>query len=395
MRELSLYIHFPYCLYKCHYCDFNSYVVKDSSSLQMPYIEALLQELKVAKRNFSLQSFKTIFLGGGTPSLFEPKNIGALLKGIEAELGIAPQAEITLEANPKTLSREKIRDYLATGVNRFSMGVQSFQDRFLTPLGRLHTGKEAIQALSLLEEEAQNFSFDLMFGFPEQSLSDLKEDLSWIDRFNAKHLSFYNLTLEEGTIFAEQYRKGKLKLLESDLQAQMYETGIQLLQDKGYSLYEISNFSKPGLESRHNLNYWNYGDYLGLGAGAVSFLSRTFLGANACIPQEKDLYGFRWTNAKAPETYLQGAGKDCSQHSWEKISSAIAQKEFWMMGLRLKEGVSIEKFEKRFGPGSYKPYSGIVESLLRNNWIEHSEDRIRLHPKGQLLANEVIASFFI
>ncbi len=396
MKPISLYIHFPYCLYKCHYCDFNSYAVKDVSSLQEAYLDALLRELEVAKGTFFLQNVSTIFLGGGTPSLFDPEVLGRLLAQIEDGIGLSVDAEITLELNPKTIHSARMRDYLATGINRFSVGIQSFQDRYLAPLGRLHNGDEAMQTLRLFEKErVENYNFDLMFAFPGQTFAEFQKDLNTALQFKAKHISLYNLTLEEGTIFAEHYKQGKIKLLDSDLQAQMYEEGIQILEKGGYSQYEISNYSHSGYESKHNLAYWKYKDYLGLGAGAVSFLRKDFLREPSCQAFQGDLYGIRWMNPKAPDQYIKWAGLEYPLQNFEKISFSMAQKEFWMMGLRLKEGISIDEFEKRFGSGTYKSYSGVVETLLKKEWIECSKGIISLSPKGRLLANEVILEFFI
>lgn len=395
MKNLSLYIHFPYCLYKCHYCDFNSYAVKDVSALQRPYVQALLQELRAAKETFELNAFKTIFLGGGTPSLFEAKVLADLMEGIAREVGISLDAEITLESNPKTIQSAQIRDFLSIGINRFSIGVQSFQDKFLAPLGRLHDAKEAIQTLEMLEKEVENYNFDLMFGFPGQNLADLKLDLATALRFRPKHFSFYGLTLEEGTIFAEHHKQGKIQLLEDDLQAAMYEAGVESFEKAGYPLYEISNFSRLGFESKHNLAYWHYSNYLGLGAGSVSFLSKDFLKSESCQKLPENLYGIRWMNLKSPEQYRANPGHFYQNRQWEIIDDSTAKKEFWMMGLRLKEGVSLKEFEKRFGEGQSQVYHSIIKEWESKGSIEIQEDRICLRPRGRLLANEVVSSFFI
>ncbi len=395
MKNLSLYIHFPYCLYKCHYCDFNSYAVKDVSALQRPYVKALFEELKAAQEIFKLAPFESIFLGGGTPSLFEAKVLGELMEGLAREVGVSAGAEITLESNPKTIQSAQIRDFLSIGINRFSIGVQSFQDKFLAPLGRLHDAKEAIQTIEMLEKEVENYNFDLMFGFPGQSLDDLKLDLATALRFQPKHFSFYGLTLEEGTIFAEHHRQGKIQLLEDDLQASMYETGVESFEKAGYPLYEISNFARPGFESKHNLAYWHYSNYLALGAGSVSFLSKDFLRAESCQKLPENLYGIRWTNLKSPEQYRADPGHFYKNRNWEIIDDSTARKEFWMMGLRLKEGVSLKEFEKRFGEGQSQVYNSIVEEWENKGSIEIQKDRICLTARGRLLANEVVSSFFI
>lgn len=396
MKKFSLYIHFPYCLYKCHYCDFNSYAVKDISSLQKPYIQALLAELEVAQNTFSLGKLESVFLGGGTPSLFDPSVLGDLLEKIDQLIGLTPETEITLEVNPKTIEASRIRDYLSIAVNRFSIGIQSFQDKYLAPLGRLHSAEEAIQTLKLFEKEGvENFNFDLMFAFPGQTFEEFQEDLKKALHFQAKHISLYNLTLEAGTIFAEHYKQGKFKLLDSDLQAKMYEEGIRILEAGGYAQYEISNYSRPAYESKHNLSYWKYQDYLGLGAGAVSFLSQKMVRRETCHLPWEDLYGIRWMNPKSPEQYLKSAGQLYPLQNFERISFSTAQREFWMMGLRLREGILIDEFKKRFGLLSLEPYREVIQGLVNKAWLEKSENKLKLSSEGQLLANEVIASFFI
>lgn len=395
MQNLSLYIHFPYCLYKCHYCDFNSYAVKDVSTLQKPYLQALLEEIQWAKKFFNLPKLNTVFLGGGTPSLFAAKVLGELLETLDREIGLLPEAEITLEANPKTVQTSNIRDFLSIGVNRISLGVQSFQDRFLSPLGRLHKGDEAMETLKMIEKEVENYNFDLMFAFPGQSLEDLKKDLKIATTFHPKHLSFYGLTLEEGTIFAEHHRQGKIQLLEDDLQAQMYEEGVASFEKAGYPLYEISNFAKPNYQSRHNLAYWRYSNYLGLGAGAVSFLSKDFLKPGACQDLPENLYGLRWMNTKSPDPYRKSPGKVFEEQAWEKIDESTARKEFWMMGLRLEEGIAWSDFERRFGRAGKQDYASALQSWKDKGCLEEFEARVRLTAAGRLLANEVVSSFFI
>ncbi len=395
MKSLSLYIHFPYCLYKCHYCDFNSYAVKSVASLQDPYIAALIQEFELAQEKFSLSKLKSIFLGGGTPSLFEPDRIKKLLKYLEQHLGFSSEIEITLEVNPKTLDREKLKAFVSAGINRFSVGIQSFQDKFLSPLGRLHDSQEAKDVLRLFDsEQVPNYNFDLMFAFPGQSLEELKEDLKQASNFHPKHISFYNLTLEEGTIFAEHVKQGKIRLLDSDLQAEMYEEGVAILESQGYPLYEISNFAEKGYESRHNLAYWKYEDYLGLGAGAFSFMSRDLLRI-PCQGEGTDLYGVRWMNPKSPELYLKNPSQAYSFGDWEKIDLATAKKEYWMMGLRLREGIDTVIFEEKFGKGSLEIYSENLKKIINKSYLKNENQRLCLTPQGRLLANEVISSFFM
>ncbi len=388
---LSLYLHFPYCLYKCHYCDFNSYAVQEVTGLEASYVKALMAEWDLYQRKLHPFQIRSIFLGGGTPSLFSVSSLTHVLNYLRSTLPFSSDCEITLEANPKTLTAEKIEGFERAGINRFSVGIQSFQDRYLIPLGRIHSGLEAKEVLMLLKKSSVRFSLDLIYGFPQQSVEEVLEDLKIAISFSPSHLSFYNLTVEKNTRLAHEVALGQKTLPDEESQIEMFQMGEKLLEKAGYFPYEISNFSQPGFESRHNLNYWRYGDYLGLGAGAVSFLKMGFFRD----PTSLEGYGLRWTNPLTPKDYLKfisEAPKLCPNP--EPIDFSTARSEFWMMGARLREGISRMEFENRFGKGSFNDYALILSELRQKDWIVEEDGYVRLTEQGRLLTNEVVACFF-
>jgi len=392
--SLALYIHFPYCLYKCHYCDFNSYVSHQPlEALEKEYVEAVCEEAKHVFSRFSERlELSSIFLGGGTPSLFSAPSFRKIFEVLQQEASFSPQIEITLEANPKTISPQKIEDYLSEGINRFSVGVQSFQDAYLAPLGRLHTGKEAFETLQILQKiNPPSWSFDLMFAFPNQSLEELKQDLEKAIGLSPPHLSFYQLTLEPHTLMDEAHKKGKFSLPEEGLQLEMFEMGIEYLEKAGLKQYEISNFANVSHESKHNLAYWNYQNYLGLGAGAVSFLNQDYFGKSH--PSSSENYGFRWTGPKSPKNYLHWAKKPNFLDISERIDLKTAQREWWMMGLRLTQGLDLNNFRKLFGEKNLEKFLPILRENQLKGFLERQSDQVFLTPKGKCLANEVIVSF--
>jgi len=398
MNPLALYVHFPYCLYKCHYCDFNSYAVEFTEDLEIFYRTALLGEIKKIFENLPSSQITSLFFGGGTPSLFSAQSFEKIFETLSSLVSLKSDGEITIEMNPKTIGAEKIRDYLRVGINRFSLGVQSFEDRYLSPLGRLHTGEEAKTALRMIKKGGvQNFNLDLMFGFPSQRPDEVLNDLRQALEFEPSHLSFYNLTLEDGTLLKDQFLKGKIRLPDNEVQARMYEEGIGYLEGKGYRGYEISNFCRPGKESRHNLAYWRYENYLGLGAGAVSFLKKECFGAKQPQDPNENLYGYRWTNPKIPKEYRSHmTDRTYSFSNLEKIDQKTAAGEFWMMGLRLSEGVCLNNFERHFGRERKFYYEeSVIPCFQKKGWIARDRDQVRLTPAGRMFGNEVVSGFLL
>jgi putative oxygen-independent coproporphyrinogen III oxidase len=380
----SLYIHIPYCISKCPYCDFNSHVVADIPEVQ--YTDSLLRELEHygdadAWRGRTVQS---IFFGGGTPSTFKPESIGKLLAWVAATFPINLDCEITLEANPGTVDSDKFFGYRDAGVNRISVGVQSFQPKLLKFLGRIHSADEARRALDTVRRAGfDNFSFDLIYANPGQTLKDLEADLDTALEFQPPHLSAYNLTFEEGTPFHHEYRAGRLHSLREEDEIAMAELIERKFAVAGLSRYEISNYARPRWHSRHNVNYWRSGDYLGLGAGAHSYQQAITGGPS----------GRRWSNEKNPGRYMTLAAESKQAVvEREEIDPAKAAAEFMFLGLRMTEGVSIQKFCARFGRPPVDFYSRIRD-WIDGDLIEEKQSYLKLTPKGLWVANSIFVEF--
>lgn len=383
-EPFSLYVHIPYCLSKCPYCDFNSHVVPHIPERQ--YTAALLCELEWFGsaddwRNRPLQS---IFFGGGTPSTFSPGSIGAILERAASLFAIESECEITLESNPGTVDQAKFAGYRAAGVNRISVGVQSFQPRLLKFLGRAHSAEEARRALETVRKAGfDNFSFDLIYANPGQSLADLQADLDTGLEVHSPHLSAYNLTFEEGTPFHHDYRTGKLRSLSEDEEIAMAELIENKLSAAGLERYEISNYARPGWHSRHNVNYWRGGDYLGVGAGAHSFRNTKAEGTMSV----------RWSNEKNPARYMeQIARSNEAVVEREEIDRVKAAGEFMFLGLRMTRGVSSDSFRSRFGQSPLEFFPRI-EDWLEGDLMEEKHGFLRLKPKGLLVANSIFVQF--
>jgi oxygen-independent coproporphyrinogen-3 oxidase len=327
---LSLYIHIPWCVKKCPYCDFNSYASKDILP-EAEYILALNEDLKADLEYVQGRIIKSIFFGGGTPSLFSPQGIETILRNTASLLSFAPDIEITMEANPGTMEYKDFKDYRLAGINRVSLGVQSFQDEKLKVLGRVHTARESYIALdSLLNANFNSFNIDLMYGLPEQSIEDVLFDLKTAINFSPPHLSWYNLNIEPNTVFYQQ----PPQLPNDEMLWSMHESGVALLRDRNLQRYEVSAFSKAGSECIHNLNYWEFGDYLGIGAGAHAKLTDF---------KSEDIT--RLWKTRYPKNYLNPT--DGIRTGQKRIQKQDLPFEFMMNALRLKNGVSADLFESR------------------------------------------------
>ncbi|MBF0491786.1 MAG: radical SAM family heme chaperone HemW [Deltaproteobacteria bacterium] len=388
--KLALYLHFPYCEYKCHYCDFNSYVFEVNDRLEKDYVQALKGEwLKIVSQLKPFQ-LSSLFFGGGTPSLFSASSYQEIFDFLRPCFSEA--VEVSLEANPKSLSEEKIKAYQTLGVNRFSVGVQSFKEAYLKPLGRLHSAQEARQTLGLFEKlQVSSFNIDLMYGFPGQTLEEVEDDLSEALSFQPEHLSFYQLTLEEGTRFYKEQQEGKWILPDPETLADMHQLGEKILGESAYSHYEISNYAKNSRYAQHNLAYWNYENYVGLGAGAVSFLNKN------CFKEvypDTELYGLRWTNPKAPREYQLKAKEDFSAKKVEQINIETALKEAWMMGLRLEQGISWKSLSEKFRQKDLEKSLKNVNKLLQKGWLQQEGENLFIPSKYRLITNEIVAEFF-
>ena len=383
-EPFSLYIHIPYCISKCPYCDFNSHVVAEIP--ERAYTDSLIQELDHyaeldAWRGRTIQS---IFFGGGTPSTFHPASIGSILERVVARWGLLSDCEITLEANPGTVDSANFQGYRACGVNRISVGVQSFQPRLLKFLGRVHSADEAKKAIRVVQAAGfDNFSLDLIYANPSQTLTDLAADLETALSFQSPHLSAYNLTIEEGTPFHHEFRSGRIKLLTEEEEIAMAELIEQKLNNAGMHRYEISNYARPGFYSRHNSNYWRGGDYLGLGAGAHSYKKMNASG----------VLGRRWSNEKNPGRYIANiSDTKAAVADSEDIDLAKAAGESMFLGLRMTEGVSSEIFRNRFGKTPVELYPQI-STWREGQLIEEEAGFLRLTSKGLMVANSIFVQF--
>lgn len=331
LPPLSLYIHFPWCVKKCPYCDFNSHEVKNQFD-EDAYLAAVRADLEAALPMIWGRKIYTIFIGGGTPSLMSAAGLDRLLSDVRTLLPIDSAAEITMEANPGTFEAEKFKQYRRSGVNRLSIGIQSFNSRHLSSLGRIHNGDEAQRAIAIAQDNFENFNLDVMFALPSQTLAESISDLEIALRFNPNHLSLYHLTLEPNTYFA----KYPPAIPDDDLSAEMQEQ-IQLrMAAAGYEHYEVSAFAKPGKASRHNLNYWNFGDYLGIGAGAHSKLS---------FPHRV----IRQVRHKQPKMYMDAVKLGNPIQESHEIARDELPFEFMLNALRLNQGFETGLFYERTG----------------------------------------------
>ena len=335
LPPLALYIHFPWCEKKCPYCDFNSHQVKDGATGfdEERYIKALIVDLETELPRIWGRQVHSIFIGGGTPSLLSAKGMDSLLSAVRARIQLEPGAEITMEANPGSVETEKFAGFAKAGINRVSLGIQSFQDAQLKALGRIHNGEEAKKAIAIAIQHFKSVNLDLMYGLPMQTLEDAKRDIDTALSFKTSHLSLYNLTLEPNTYFANF----PPKLPNEDAIDAIFEQNLDLLSKAGYKRYEVSAYAKPGMECKHNLNYWRFGDYIGIGAGAHGKIS---------FPDKIT----RQVRERHPETYMQSM--ETQGHALvesKEVPIADLPFEFMLNTLRLTDGVATNTFTERTG----------------------------------------------
>lgn len=377
--KCSVYIHIPFCSRKCSYCDFNSSDNPDLSPLR--YTELLCEEIGATAPAFALQPAPTLYFGGGTPSLLPPLLIARIMAAVTGSCGLEDNAEVTLEANPGTLSPESLAGYLAAGVNRLSIGVQSFDDAKLRLLGRIHTAEEARAALAMARRAGfSNIGIDLMHSLPGQSLADWRATLTEAIAMKPEHISAYGLTVEEGTPLAALVARGEISLPEEELAAAMFELTAELLPQTGYDHYEIANFALPGCRSRHNQVYWQRGNYLGIGAGAHSFF-------------RSPGHGVRWENPAQLADYAAHAGEPRRIDTIDPLSRREAMAEFFFLGLRLMAGIDLGRFAEEFGVAAEAAYPGVIARLVANGLLLQEGGRLRLSAQGVLLANRVMEEF--
>ena len=386
MKPLSLYVHIPFCIAKCGYCDFNSYALDTllekghaGGDWARRYADALIEETKNRIEQFSLKGREvaTVFFGGGTPSLFPAEETRRVLDFIAASFDLGPDCEITLEANPGAAEAERFGALREAGVNRISIGVQTFDDAALIRLDRVHTGDDAERAFrSARAAGFANVSLDLMFGIPYQTIEAAARDVERALDLGPEHLSAYELTIEPGTAFHARQARGELGgLPDEETALRMWEMRDTALAGAGYERYEISNFAKPGFACRHNLNYWRRGDYLGLGAGAHSLLE-----------------GKRFWNQARPDVYAQNASDPTA--NIERVDEPEkALGESLMLGLRVKEGVLLGRIAQECGADPEEAFGELFCELENAGLLARENGRLRLSDKGTLLANQVLAKF--
>ncbi|MEN1944610.1 radical SAM family heme chaperone HemW [Luteimonas sp. MJ293] len=375
---LTLYVHLPWCVRKCPYCDFNSHQARGELPFDA-YVDALLADLDHDLPLVWGRPVHAVFFGGGTPSLFPPAAIDRFLQGAAARLRFMPGLEITLETNPGTAEHGRFPDYLAAGVNRLSFGIQSFDDGCLQRLGRIHNSAQAEAAVKQAQDSGfDNFNLDLMYALPGQDLAMAEYDIERAIALDPTHISHYQLTLEPNTLFAARPPSG---IPDDDLAWSMQDACQARLAAAGYQHYEISGYARPGRQCAHNLNYWRYGDYLGIGAGAHGKLT---LGSEQTILR-------RW-KLKHPTAWLSVAGTDAAIGGDERVPPSQRPFEYALNVLRLKEGFRLEDFEARCGLDR-SVISEPLDRARRNGWLHEQGDRIVTTALGERFANDIMELF--
>lgn len=385
----SLYVHVPFCVQKCDYCAFYSHSLRESSKeLISVYLEGL--EIELAKRQKDApQGVSSLFIGGGTPSVLEARDLERLLMMIRRFFSTGPQMEKTMEGNPGTLTEEKIALIQHYGINRFSLGVQSFNDQLLKAVGRIHTADQARKAIHGLRCAGfKNLNLDLMFGLPGQSIGIWQETIEEAISNSPEHLSLYGLMLEEGTPLSKRFSESNALcpadlecglLPDEEMQAEMYEWAVRRLKKSGYRQYETSNFARKGYECRHNLGYWRGEDYLGVGPGGVTCLNRV-----------------RWKNIEDVHTYyhrLLERRSPLDESGKEELTLRECMAERMILGLRLEEGVHLQSFKNDFGVDLRDIYQGVLERYKNKNVFIIKGDYFRLDSKYSFIANSILQEF--
>ena len=390
---LALYIHIPFCETKCPYCDFNTYA--GIETLIPAYIDALVEEIRMWADALGATDVGTIFFGGGTPSYLPQEHVQRLLDTVRSTFAITRNAEITLESNPGDITPERLAAWKDSGINRLSIGVQSLDDGLLSLLGRRHTAREALDAFHLAQTAGfDNINLDLMYGLPHQTLAQWRRTLEDTLTLGPQHLSLYCLTLEEGTPMAASVQQGKLPTPDPDLAADMYELAEQQVDPAGYHHYEISNWTLPKRECRHNLTYWRNQPYLGVGPGAHSYLGGHRL-ANLRSPRKYIQRVHRQANSAAAPQDLQAMLRSGPVDTVEAVDKRLEMGETMMLGLRLAEGITREGFHTRFGHQMTVVYGGAIAGLEEVGLLQWEGSHLLLTPRGRLLGNEVFQRFLV
>lgn len=378
-RELELYIHIPFCARKCAYCDFASFAAP--VQIYQEYMEKLIEEIYGQYENFQGYQVSTIFIGGGTPSILPPELMGELLSVLWECFDIAGNAEITIEANPGTLTMEKLETYLEGGINRISIGLQSSDDMELKALGRIHTFDEFLKSYQRARQAGfTNINVDLMSGIPGQDIHSWRNTLRKVMMLKPEHISAYSLIVEEGTPFYERYGADHKGLPDEETDREMYHLTKEMMESQGYRRYEISNYARPGFECRHNVGYWTGVDYLGLGLGASSYT-----------------HGFRYHNTRDFKAYMGMSLREAGAASQDiqELTHEEKMEEFMFLGLRMMKGVSGSEFLGRFGQNMWNVYGEVLGKLEEQKLIVVENPVVRLTELGIDVSNMVLSKFLL
>lgn len=372
----GLYVHVPFCVRKCPYCDFNTFDLERSAV--RTFLSALHQELILVRDELGPPPFDTLFIGGGTPTVLSGTQLSELVGWVHETVGLAPGAEVSIEANPGSVTVNGLKAMRASGVNRISMGVQSFSDDMLQRIGRNHTVRDVLTSYEMMRSAGiANINFDLMYALPGQSVADWDKTLKAALDLAPEHLSCYSLIIEEGTPFADLHRKGQLDLPLEDDEATMYENTVKACVDAGYEHYEISNFARTGFTCRHNELYWRNEQWLGVGPGAHSFWKNV-----------------RFWNERSLDAYTQQISQGRRPVAGKEPRTVDElMDETVMLGLRLVDGLPLAQFNRRFGVHLMDVYPEIVQRLCSWELLEVTGDHLRLTPRGRMLGNRVLSEF--
>ena len=372
---LEIYVHIPFCVKKCDYCDFLSGPATEER--QEAYVEALLREIE-AQEPDEQEQIVSVFVGGGTPSAIQPQWIGQIIDKLKEKFTFSPEAEITMEANPGTLTKEKLSIYKEHGINRISLGLQSTINEELKILGRIHTFEEFQESFRMVREAGfENINVDLMSAIPKQTYDKWVHNLRTVAELEPEHISAYSLIIEEGTPFYEYFCENELELPDEEEEYRMYEDTAEILREYGYEQYEISNYAKSGFACRHNIGYWKRTDYLGFGLGAASLY-----------------HGIRYHNTEDMEEYLKDSSEPAAlRRDVQELSRQECQEEFMFLGLRMMHGISETEFEKTFGEGMPDKYKKILEKYEQSGFLENNQEWWCFSRKGIHVSNQILAEF--
>ena len=372
-KPTSAYVHIPFCTQICYYCDFSKVFIKNQPVDS--YLEHLLQEF----HSYDIQKLRTLYIGGGTPTALSAPQLEVLLDGLTKNLDLSVLEELTIEANPGDLDEDKIAVLKNSAVNRVSLGVQTFDDKMLKKIGRSHLEKDIYENIDRLKLAGfDNISIDLIYALPGQTMEQVKDNVAKAIALDIPHMSLYSLILENHTVFMNRMRRGKLPLPKEEVEAEMFEYIIAELERAGFEHYEISNFSKPGFESRHNLMYWDNAEYYGIGAGASGYVN-----------------GVRYKNHGPIRHYLKAVEEGNARITEEHLTLREQMEEEMFLGLRKKSGVSMERFEEKFGQSFQELYGDIIKDLIQQGLMQVDGDRVRMTKRGLFLGDTVAERFIL